>query len=275
MRFKLKDEGKANTDVLKAMDGVVTVVQSGGQYQVVIGNQVGDVYDEILASQGIQGAGGQDVEAEDDKPKKPLDLFVDTVSGIFTPILGVLAASGMLKGMLALFAAFNIVEVGGGTYQILNILSDAFFYFLPIFLGYTSAKKFKMNNEFTAMAIGAALVYPSMAQMMQGEQLYMILNDSIFASPVFVEFLGLPVILMNYASSVIPIILAIWVAAKVEKFFLKITPTIFKSFGVPFCTLLVMIPLTLLCRQKLLLPVIKSVRILKSEICFATLLGIC
>lgn len=246
LRFKLKDESKANTDVLNNMDGVINVVQSGGQYQVVIGQHVGDVYDEILQYQGIQGAGGQAADDEDDAPKKPLDLFVDTVSGIFTPVLGVLAAAGMLKGMLALFAAFNIVTPGSGTYQILNVLSDAFFYFLPIFLGYTAAKKFKMNSEFTAMAIGAALVYPTMATMRSGEVLYTVLEGSIFESAIHVEFLGLPVILMNYASSVIPIILAIWVAAKVEKFFLGIMPTIFKSFGVPFFTLLIMIPLTLL-----------------------------
>lgn len=246
LRFKLKDESKANTEVLKAMDGVVTVVQSGGQYQVVIGQMVGDVYDEILQYQGIQGAGGVDAAEEDDAPKKPLDLFVDTVSGIFTPVLGVLAACGMLKGMLALLTAFNIVESGGGTYQILNILSDAFFYFLPIFLGYTAAKKFKMNSEFTAMAIGAALVYPTMAQIRSGEVLYEVLSGTLFASPIHVEFLGLPVILMNYASSVIPIILSIYVASKVERFFLNVMPTIFKSFGVPFFTMLIMIPLTLL-----------------------------
>lgn len=227
------------------MDGVVTVVQSGGQYQVVIGNAVGEVYDEILESQGIQAAGGGAADAEeDDAPKKPLDLFVDTVSGIFTPVLGVLAASGMLKGMLALFAAFDIVMPGSGTYQILNVLSSSTscqFSLLTL-----PQKKFKMNNEFKAMAIGAALVYPSMAQMMQGEVMYEVLSDSIFASPIYIEFLGLPVILMNYASSVIPIIIAVWVAVRVEKFFLNVTPTIFKSFGVPFCTLLIMIPLTVL-----------------------------
>ena len=233
LRFKLKDESKANTDVLKAMDGVVTVVQSGGQYQVVIGQMVGDVFDEIIEHQGIQGAGAVAAE-EDDAPKKPLDVFVDTVSGIFTPVLGVLAACGMLKGMLALLTAFNIVETGGGTYQILNVLSDAFFYFLPIFLGYTAAKKFKMNSEFTAMAIGAALVYPSLTAIRSGDVLYEVLSGTLFASPIHVEFLGLPVILMNYASSVIPIILAVWVAAKVEKFFLGVMPTIFKSFGTVF-----------------------------------------
>ena len=247
LRFKLKDEGKANTDVLKAMDGVVTVVQSGGQYQVVIGQHVGEVYDEILQYHGIKGAGGVDVdEGDDDAPKKPLDLFVDTVSGIFTPILGVLAAAGMLKGLLALLSAFSIVERGSGTYQILNILGDAFFFFLPIFLGYTAAQKFKMNNAFTAMGIAAALVYPSMAQMRGGDVLYTVLSGTIFESPIHVEFFGIPVILMNYASSVIPIILAVWVAVRVERFFLGVMPTIFKSFGVPFFTWMIMIPLTLL-----------------------------
>ena len=247
LRFKLKDEGKANTDVLKAMDGVVTVVQSGGQYQVVIGQHVGEVYDEILQYHGIKGAGGVDVdEGDDDTPKKPLDLFVDTVSGIFTPILGVLAAAGMLKGLLALLSAFSIVERGSGTYQILNILGDAFFFFLPIFLGYTAAQKFKMNNAFTAMGIAAALVYPSMAQMRGGDVLYTVLSGTIFESPIHVEFFGIPVILMNYASSVIPIILAVWFAVRVERFFLGVMPTIFKSFGVPFFTWMIMIPLTLL-----------------------------
>jgi len=247
LRFKLKDESKANTDVLKAMDGVVTVVQSGGQYQVVIGQHVGDVYDEILQYHGIQGAGGVDIdEGDDDAPKKPLDLFVDTVSGIFTPVLGVLAAAGMLKGFLVLFTSFDIVTRGSGTYQILNVISDTFFYFLPIFLGYTAGKKFKMTNEFTAMGIGAALVYPTLAGIRSGDVLYQLFEGTLFASKINIEFLGIPVILMNYASSVIPIILAVWVAAKVEKFFLNVMPPMFKSFGVPFMVWLIMIPMTFL-----------------------------
>ncbi len=246
LRFKLKDESKANTDVLKNMDGVVTVVQSGGQYQVVIGNHVGDVYDEILGYHGISGVGGVDVQEDDDAPKKPLDLFIDTISGIFTPILGVLSAAGMLKGLLALLASFEIISRNGGTYAIMNVVSDAFFFFLPIFLGYTAAKKFKMHSEFTAMAIGAALVYPSLAQLRSGDVLYQVFQGTMFASNVNVEFLGIPVILMNYASSVIPIVLATWVAAKIENFFFqRIGPT-FKSFGVPFLTMLITIPLTLI-----------------------------
>lgn len=243
LRFKLKDEKKANTDVLKAMNGVVTVVQSGGQYQVVIGNAVGEVYDEILATQGIKAAGGD--AAEDDAPKKPLDMFIDTVSGIFTPVLGVLAASGMIKGLTALLAAFQIIDTNLGTYKVMSVIGDAFFYFLPIFLGFSAAKKFKMS-EFAAMAIGASLVYPSLPQIMEGEVLYDVLVGTIFESPVHLEFLGIPVLLMTYASSVIPIILAVFVGSKVEKFYMGVVPTLLKGFGVPFLTLLTMIPLTLL-----------------------------
>lgn len=246
LRFKLKDESKANTDVLKAMDGVVTVVQSGGQYQVVIGNAVTDVFDEIIAHQGISSAGGGgDTAVEDDTPKKPLDLFIDTVSGIFTPVLGVLAASGMVKGLTALLAAFEILDTNGGTYKIMTVIGDAFFNFLPIFLGYSAAKKFKMS-EFAAMAIGAALVYPSLTEIMGGEPLYTVFEGTLFQSPVHLEFLGLPVLLMTYTSSVIPIIAAVFVGARVEKFYLKTVPTLLKGFGVPFCTILTMIPLTLL-----------------------------
>ena len=242
LRFRLKDEDIADTEKLKSLKGIVTVVQNGGQYQVVIGSDVEEVFKEIMNYHDINTADGTTLE----KTQRPLDMFVDTVSGIFTPVLGVLAASGMLKGTLALLVALEILQNDSGTYQILNIVSDAFFYFMPIFLGYSAAKKFKMDNEFTAMAIGAALVHPSLTSIRSGETLYEIFSDTVFASPVQIEFLGLPVILMNYASSVIPVILATAFAAKVERFFAKNMPPIFKSFGVSFCTLLVTIPLTLL-----------------------------
>ena len=137
LRFKLKDEQKADTEALKELDGVVTVIKSAGQYQVVIGNAVGDVYDTVLEVSDISGAVG--LAADDDgKKMNILDSFIDTVSGIFTPILGVLAASGMVKGFLALFVAMGLVEAKGGTWQVVNIVSDAFFYFLPIFFSSAS-----------------------------------------------------------------------------------------------------------------------------------------
>ena len=243
LRFRLKDEDIADADKLKSLKKVIAVVQNGGQYQVVIGTDVEEVFKEILEYQGVQTVDGTPVGG---KPTRPLDMFVDTVSGIFTPVLGVLAASGMLKGLLSLFVALEILQTDSGTYKILNVVSDAFFYFMPIFLAYSAAKKFKMDNEFTAMAIGAALVHPNLATIRGGEIIYNVFEGTIFSSPVQIEFLGLPVILMNYASTVIPIILAVWFAAKVEKFFARRMPAVFKSFGVSFCTMLVSIPLTLL-----------------------------
>lgn len=246
LRFRLKDEGKAQDDALKALSGVVTVVKNAGQYQVVIGNAVGDVYDEIVASQGIEGAGG--AAADDDGAKKDmslLDRFIDLVSGVFQPVLGVLAASGMIKGLTALLGALSIIDPKGGTAQMMNIVGDAFFFFLPVMLAYTAAKKFRMN-PFAAMTVGAALVYPSLAQIMGGAPLYTLFAGTPFASAVHIEFLGIPVLLMNYASSVIPAIVAVYFGAKVEHFFARVIPTVIKGFFVPFCTLLVVIPLTLM-----------------------------
>ena len=155
LRFKLKDESKANTDVLKNMDGVVTVVQSGGQYQVVIGNHVPDVYADVVA------VGGFATASEDTSNEKmsPFSKFIDIISGVFAPTLGVLSATGMIKGFNALFLALHILAPTDGTYIILNAIGDSLFYFFPIFLGFTAANKFKLN-QFTGMAIGAALVYP-------------------------------------------------------------------------------------------------------------------
>ena len=244
LRFKLHDEKKANTEVLKNTEGIVTVVQSGGQYQVVIGNNVADVYDEIVRSQHI-AAEDTSTSAVPDKKLSILDKFIDMVSSIFTPVLGILAATGTIKGLTALLVAMGWVENGGGTYQILQIIGDGFFYFLPIFLAIAAARKFKMN-EFSAMAVGAAMVYPTLSSIMKGEPLYTLFNGTMFASPIHMEFMGIPVILMSYASSVIPIIVAIYFGAKIERLFAKVIPSVVKSFVLPICTLLVVIPATFL-----------------------------
>lgn len=139
LRFKLKNEAVANTDVLKNMDGIVTVIQSGGQYQVVIGNHVSEVYAQVMTAGGLQEGGSETASGE----KMGLfNSFIDMISGVFSPTLGVLAATGMIKGFTALFLTVGLLTKESGTYQILNALGDCLFYFFPIFLGYTSAKKF-------------------------------------------------------------------------------------------------------------------------------------
>ncbi|MEK5032598.1 beta-glucoside-specific PTS transporter subunit IIABC [Paenibacillus sp. FSL R7-0302] len=243
LRFKLKNEAVANTDVLKNMDGIVTVIQSGGQYQVVIGNHVSEVYAQVMTAGGLQEGGSETASGE----KMGLfNSFIDMISGVFSPTLGVLAATGMIKGFTALFLTVGLLTKESGTYQILNALGDCLFYFFPIFLGYTSAKKFG-SNIFIGMAIGATLVYPSFGTITAaGEPLYTLFSGTIFESPVYITFLGIPVILMSYTSSVIPIIISTYIGSKLEAFFRKVTPSVVRTFLVPFFTLLVTVPLALI-----------------------------
>ncbi|WP_438490897.1 beta-glucoside-specific PTS transporter subunit IIABC [Paenibacillus sp. IHBB 3054] len=242
LRFKLKDASKANTDVLKNMDGVVTVVQSGGQYQIVIGNHVPEVYAEVAAAGGFQTAS----EETSDEKVGLLNRFIDIISGVFTPTLGVLSATGMIKGFTALFLSLGLLTSTSGTYQILNAIGDCLFYFFPIFLGYTSAKKFNANI-FIGMGIGATLVYPTFSSITAaGQPLYTLFSGTVIESPVYLTFLGIPVILMSYSSSVIPIIISTYVSSKIESFFKKMIPSVVRTFLVPFFTLLVIVPLALI-----------------------------
>ena len=225
LRFKLKDESKANTDVLKNMDGVVTVVKSGGQYQVVIGNHVPDVYADVMAVAGLAESGNEEIEEK----MSLFNRFIDIISGVFQPVLGVLAATGMIKGINAILISAGLLQNTDSTYMIMNAIGDCLMYFFPVFLGFTAAKKFKVN-QFLGMAIGAALIYP----------------DIVGLAGQRIDFIGIPVIMpaSGYASTVIPIILSIFLASKVEKFFKKIIPDVVKTFLVPFCSLLIVVPLT-------------------------------
>lgn len=246
LRFKLKDESKANTDVLKSTDGVVTVIQSAGQYQVVIGNHVPDVYAAVCSVAHITG---EDV-VEEAGQKQKLSVgaaLIDLISGSFQPILGTFAATGIIKGILALLSFFKILDATGGTYGTLFAVADGFFYFLPIILAYTVAKKFKMN-EFTAMAIGAALCYPAMVNLATGEALGTLFEGTMFATNYYSKFMGIPVLIPSsgYPSSVVPIIVAVYFAAKLERFWKKVIPDVIKLFIVPVLTLVIIVPATYL-----------------------------
>ncbi|HEX5350212.1 MAG TPA: PTS transporter subunit EIIC, partial [Trichococcus sp.] len=243
LRFKLVDESKADTEYLKKLEGIVTVIQSGGQYQVVIGNHVPDVYAAVNAVGGLNGGG--EVDAEDDGPKGSLfNQFIDMISKIFQPILGPLAATGMLKGVAAIMVAAGM-STTDGAYVLIQAAGDGFFNFLPIFLAFTASKHFKMNS-FTAMAVATAMVYPGLVNPAGIDPLYTLFAGSIFESPIYMTFLGLPVIMMSYASSVVPILLAVFLGSKVENVLKKIVPDVVKLFLVPFLTLLIVVPLTVL-----------------------------
>lgn len=237
LRFDLKDESKADEDYLKNRDGVVTVVKAGGQYQVVIGNHVPDVYAEVLQVGGLPAGGSLDID-EGDAPKGNLfDRFVSLVSSIFQPFLGPLAAAGIIKGIVAIMAACGLSAATSPMYVIFNAAGDGFFQFLPILIALTSARRFKVN-EFTAIAIAGALVYPDIATLVTALQKAgqgHVLGVIPFALPAG-----------GYLSTVMPSILAVWVASYIQKFFTKITPDVIKVFVVPFFTLLITVPLTFL-----------------------------
>ena len=244
LRFKLKDESKANTEILKNMDGVVTVVKSGGQYQVVIGNHVPDVYKDVVELGGFNNESSSD-DNEVKEKTNPFNKFIDVISGVFAPTLGILAATGMIKGFTALFLILGWISKDSGTYIILNAIGDCLFYFFPIFLGFTSAKKFKLN-QFVGMAIGSVLVYPSIVGLVTstGAPLLTLFKGSMIESIVRIKFLGIPVIIMNYTSTVIPIIFSTYIASKIEKVLKKIIPDVVKTFLLPFFTLLIAVPIT-------------------------------
>lgn len=234
LRFKLKDESKANTDILKETDGVVTVIQSGGQYMVVIGNHVPDVYKAVVSVGHLESLAAAEEEEDEDAPKEkmnPFNAFVNIVTGVFTPFLGVLCACGIIKGFLALFVALGVLDGAGGTYNILYSLGDAGFYFMPIILGYTAAKKFKLP-EMEGIIIGCSLLYP---YVLSGSG-YDISN--LFGIPVTMPASG------DYSSSVIPIICAVAFAAWFEKKYKKFIPDTIKMFAVPLITCLVTVCLT-------------------------------
>ena len=253
LRFKLKDESKANKEVLESTDGVIKVMQAGGQYQVVIGNQVNDVYDAVLEVGHLAAAGAVDEEGNAVEEtsgggkKSPVSLLIDVISGTLQPTLGVMAATGIIKGLLALFDFLGLIPAASGTYQVWYAVADGFFYFMPIVLGYTAAKKFKVN-EFIGMAIGIALCYPAMVNSTAGTVLGTVFTGTAFEMSYYLTFFGIPVIMpaSGYTSSVVPIILAVAIAAPLEHWLKKVIPDVIKLFVVPFVTLIVMVPLTYL-----------------------------
>ncbi|MFK4568547.1 beta-glucoside-specific PTS transporter subunit IIABC [Enterococcus sp. UD-01] len=243
LRFKLKDESKANDDILKNMDGVVTVMKSGGQYQVVIGNHVPAVYDDVVVIAGIS--------ADSEQESSGGNLFnrlIDILSGCFQPFLGALAAAGMVKGLNALLVFLKLYSATSGTYTMLNGIGDAIFYFMPVILGYTAARKFNLN-PMVGIVVGAALCYPTV----QGSALQAAFEQTagaganapynLFGLAAYDTFLGIPWVGASYTSSVVPIIFIIAFAAQVQKLFKKIIPEVVQTFLVPFFVLLIALPI--------------------------------
>ncbi|MDN2638027.1 PTS transporter subunit EIIC [Enterococcus avium] len=227
LRFTLKDKSKADKVILEKNTEVIQIIEAGGQFQVVIGNSVGDVFEKI--NQLAQFIPTSQSEPEE-KKLGLLDTFINTVSGIFTPMLGAMCGAGMLKGLLIICTTLGWLTPEMGTYRILYAGSDALFYFIPIFLAYTAAEKFK-TDKFVAVTVAAALLYPDLSV------------NSVEGS---LTFLNIPVVLISYTNSVIPIILSVYVLSKLEKALKRIIPDICKRFLVPLLSIAIIVPLTYL-----------------------------
>lgn len=229
LRFILKDESKVNSDKVKKIPGVITTVQASGQYQVVIGNHVKDAFDFVMELVTID-----EKQATQNTSGNKAGLFsriIDVISSIFAPFLYALAACGILQGILGVLVALGAIDTASGTYQILNFISWTAFTFLPVLISVTAAKKFGMNT-YTAIVIACALVCPDYINMVNA------------GDPVY--FLGMRVQLLSYTSSVIPIILTIWIASYVQKFFDKYLPIVVRNLFSPMFTIAIMVPVTLL-----------------------------
>lgn len=221
LRFDLKDESKVETKELQQLDGVAGVINSGGQFQVVIGTHVAEVYEEVLPLINLTETVS---ENESMKKKNVLTLAIDFISTSFSPIIPAMSGAGMIKALLALLVLFKLVSTESQTYYIVNFMADSVFYFLPFFLANTAAKKLKCN-PYLAMALAGILLHPNFA--------------ALIAAGESVQLFALPVRLVGYGASVIPIMLIVIAQSFIEKFFNRIIPNAVKIVFVPMLTILI------------------------------------
>lgn len=229
LRFNLNNNDQADKATLKNIPGVMGVTENGGQFQVIIGNEVSDVYKALVSNMSKipNGEGAPKVEK---KHRNPISALFDFISGMFTPILPAIAGAGMIKGIISILVAVGWMSNTSSTYTILSAVGDGAFYFLPILLAVSASKKMG-SNVYVGAALAAGLMHPTITTLFQGG------NTS---------FAGITVIATSYASSVIPIIIAIWITAYVERAIDRITHPSLKMIIVPTMTLLIMVPLTLI-----------------------------
>ncbi|MBZ4488254.1 beta-glucoside-specific PTS transporter subunit IIABC [Microbacterium sp. cx-55] len=227
LRFVLKDESKADAAALKATPGVITTAQAGGQYQVVIGNDVPEVYAAIGKISKFGGSSAEAAPAEAGPKGNLFNRFIAMISAIFTPLLWALAGTGLLKAFLAAAVTFGWIDTATSTYAVLNALSDAFINFLPLALAFTAARYFKAS-EYTSFAIAAALLYPTLTPLVGAPDL---------------TFFGIPFTMVTYVSSVIPIIIIVWLQSHAEKFLYAKLPGAIRRFVTPMIVVLIGVPL--------------------------------
>jgi beta-glucoside PTS system EIICBA component len=230
LRFALKDNKKADRKGIEELDGVINVIESGGQFQVVIGPHVEDVYEEVIKH--IKPSENTNADSSNEK-KGVFNKVIDFISGTFGPIIPAIAGAGMIRAVLALLTVFNVISNESQTYYVMNLMADSVFYFLPILLAYSAANKLRCSPVLAAVLAGI-LLHPNLIQLRTvGEDV------SIF---------GIPMALVNYGSTVVPILIIVLAQSYIEPMFKKIIPDSVKIIFVPLFTILVtgIIGLTLL-----------------------------
>lgn len=265
LRFILKENGKVNKEQLKRVKGVITVIEAGGQLQVVIGNHVDAAYQEVLKLVNVEENGA--VSA----PNVGLvSRLMDIISSIFAPFLYPLAACGILQGLLSLVTAIGWMDQASGAYRILNFLSWTGFTFLPVMVAFTAAKKFNVN-PFTAVIAACALVSPDYMNMLTANKIMLansadpalqLLMKEAVSNPEIarilaevagvpvnapaLDFFGIPVKYLSYTASVIPIILMVWIMSYIQHACERVLPLVIRNLFTPMVCLAIMVPLTLL-----------------------------
>lgn len=231
LRLVLNETPKDAIEKISAMPGVITVVEKGGQFQVVIGNHVGDVFEVVSKELGLGKGGGQ--EEPEIKQSIP-NRIIATMSGVFAPIVYLLAGSGLIQGILIIIKTIVPAAANSGTFQIFDLMSWAPFTFLPVLLAVTAARHFKCD-QFTAMACSFALLSPTLTAII----------EQVSAGEKFTLF-GLQLAKTTYASTVLPALIMVWALSYIERFVKKILPDVIKQLLTPLICFVITVPLTLL-----------------------------
>lgn len=228
LRMEFNDDSKVQAKAIEALPGVISVVERGGQFQIVVGNNVQQTFRAMQKE--IGDLSGRQSEKNSPARGGMISQIISVISTTFTPVIPAITGAGMIKALLAILKLTGVIDAASPTYHLLDTIADAAFFFLPVLLAYGAAIKFECN-PILAMTIAGALLHPNLAQML--------------AAGTVIDFVGIPVRLADYAGSVLPIIFTVWLMSYIERFAEKVSPTMIKFFTKPMIILLVTAPLAL------------------------------
>ncbi|HCT9093074.1 TPA: PTS glucose transporter subunit IIA [Serratia liquefaciens] len=228
LRMEFNDDSKVQAKAIESLPGVISVVERGGQFQIVVGNNVQQTFRAMQKE--IGDLSGRQSEKNSQARGGVISQIISVISTTFTPVIPAITGAGMIKALLAILKLTGVIDAASPTYHLLDTIADAAFFFLPVLLAYGAAIKFECN-PILAMTLAGALLHPNLAQML--------------AAGTVIDFVGIPVRLADYAGSVLPIIFTVWLMSYIERFAEKVSPTMIKFFTKPMIILLVTAPLAL------------------------------